>query len=90
MTEREEQLLKEGWQRRFAAAEPRLSEAVKMYKEAGFEVHLEPLKAVEEPPERGCQGCRICFQGVEDRYRVIFTRRKRNEDHRGDPFHPSR
>lgn len=72
--------LREGWTRRFVASEPRLSEMVKMYEEAGFEVRLEPLSAVEEPDEEGeeCQRCRICFEGQEDKYRVIFTRPRRD------------
>ena len=60
------------------ANEPRLSEAVELYREAGFEVHLEPL-----PADSGCESCtgpeedrecRICFEGVEDQYRIIYTR----------------
>jgi len=76
MSKREDELKKEGWQKRFLAEEPRLSEMVEMYKETGFEVHLEPLSAVEEPDEKKeeCQACRICFEGVEDKYQVIFTR----------------
>jgi hypothetical protein len=55
-----------------------LSEAVELYREAGFEVHLEPL-----PAEHGCESCagpeedgkcRVCFEGVEDQYKIIFTR----------------
>jgi hypothetical protein len=70
----------EGWSKRFVASEPRLSEAVEMYQEAGFEVHLEPLP--KEPECDGCVGteeeddCRICFEGTEDLYKIIFTRAK--------------
>jgi len=77
------ELESEGWTNRFVACEPRLSEAVEMYKEAGFEVHLEPLP--EEPECETCAGeedeneCRICFKGVEDQYRIIFTRPKKGE-----------
>ena len=76
MSIREDELKKEGWQKRFVAEEPRLSEMVELYKETGFEVHLEPITTAEEPDaERAdCQACRICFAGVEDNYRVIFTR----------------
>ena len=71
-------LKREGWTRRFIADEPRLSEAVEMYKDSGFEVHLEPL-----PEKSGCENCeedgkedtcRICFEGHEDQYRIIYTR----------------
>ncbi len=76
MRKREDELKKQGWQKRFVAEEPRLSEMVQIYEETGFEVHLEPLSAVEEPDEGSeeCQECRICFKGAEDQYRVIFTR----------------
>ena len=76
----EDRLRKEGWNKRFVANEPRLSEAVEMYREAGFEVHLEPLS--EEPECDSCVGdeevdnCRICFEGTEDQYKIIFTRAK--------------
>jgi hypothetical protein len=71
-------LEKEGWTQRFIADEPRLSEAVDLYRDSGFEVHLEPLPEKmdcetcigdEEPEE-----CRVCFEGNEDKYMIIFTR----------------
>jgi MinD superfamily P-loop ATPase len=79
VTERERKLMKEGWERRFFASEPRLSEMAELYEETGFDVHLEPLSAVEEPNKTNeeCQGCNICFEGCEDEYKVIFTRPKR-------------
>ncbi len=78
MTDRENELIKEGWQRRFIATEPRLSEMVQLYEQTGFEVHLEPISAVEEPDEGSeeCQDCRICFEGFEDQYKMIYTRSK--------------
>ena len=72
-----------GWKKQFVACEPRLSEAVEMYEEVGFEVHLEPL-----PKEADCESCageedegecRICFEGFEDQYKIIFTRPKKGE-----------
>jgi hypothetical protein len=78
MKQNEKKLIEEGWQRRFIVSEPRLSEMVEIYKETGFEVHLEPVLAVEEPDEgdEECQTCRICFEGREDQYKVIYTRSK--------------
>jgi hypothetical protein len=73
----------EGWTKQFLACEPRLSEAVELYKEAGFEVHLEPLP--KEPECEACAGeedkdeCRICYEGVEEMYKIIFTRPKEGE-----------
>jgi hypothetical protein len=77
-----EKLEREGWVKQFVANEPRLSEAVELYKEAGFDVHLEPL-----PKSQGCEACagpeekgecRVCFEGFEDQYRIIFTRRRKD------------
>jgi hypothetical protein len=73
-----ETLEREGWTKRFAATEPRLSEVVEAYREAGFDVHLEPLP--EEPTCESCEGsedadaCRVCFEGFEDLYKIIYTR----------------
>lgn len=73
-----EALERKGWKKQFVACEPRLSEAVEIYREAGYEVHLEPLP--KEPGCRTCVGeeggdaCRVCFEGFEDQYRIIFTR----------------
>ena len=71
-------LEQQGWTRQFVVSEPRLSEAVDMYKEAGFEVHLEPLptrsKQAEGEKYKLDADCRICFEGFEDQYQIIFTR----------------
>lgn len=81
-------LEREGWTKQFVACEPRLTEAVEMYKEAGFDVHLEPL-----PKEAECETCageedkdecRICFEGFEDQYKIIFTRPKEGEEESED------
>jgi hypothetical protein len=72
-------LEKEGWTMRFAAGEPRLSEAAEMYRDSGFEVLLEPMPK-GTPRCDDCAGeetggeCRVCFNGFEDQYRIIFTR----------------
>jgi len=78
-------LEEEGWVRQFVASEPRLSEAVALYTELGFEVHLEPLpKGQECSTCAGTEGhevkgeCRVCFEGFEDQYRIIFTRRRQD------------
>jgi len=74
---REEELVAAGWERRFIACEPRLSEMVEMYKEIGFEVILEPLPSKEEMDHSGCEegGCTACFDVDPERYRIIFTRK---------------
>lgn len=73
-----ETLKKEGWTCQFTAGEPRLSEAVALYEESGFDVHLEPLPSGGEPDllpliDSG-DGCVKCFEGFEDQYKIIFTR----------------
>ena len=79
----EDRLEKKGWSKRFVACEPRLSEAVETYQEAGFEVHLEPLP--KEPECDICIGteeeddCRVCFEGTEDLYKIIYTRAKEGQ-----------
>lgn len=71
-------LERQGWRRQFVAAEPRLSESVAMYRELGFEVHLEPLPKQEKQPNGQGHGteiqCRTCFEGSEDQFHIIFTR----------------
>jgi len=85
-----EELEDEGWKKQFVACEPRLSEAVELYGETGYEVHLEPL-----PKEAECESCageegetesecRICFEGVEDQYKIIFTKPKKGGTESGD------
>jgi hypothetical protein len=76
----EKSLEAQGWKRQFVANAPRLTEAAEMYRELGFEVLIEPLP--KEPECVGCEGieegergeCRVCFQGMEDQYRTIYTR----------------
>jgi hypothetical protein len=77
---REEELAAAGWEKRFVACEPRLSEMVDTYCEIGFEVHLEPLPSKEEMDADSCEanGCTACFDVDSERYRIIFTRPKSN------------
>ena len=67
-----------GWCRQFIAAEPRLSEAAEMYRELGFQVHLEPLPTQVKSHNEKAQGagkkCRACFEGAEDQHSIIFTK----------------
>jgi hypothetical protein len=73
---REEELITAGWEKRFVACEPRLSEAVDLYKDIGFEVHLEPLPDGAELEASSCEanGCTACFDVDRERYRIIFTK----------------
>jgi hypothetical protein len=64
---REEELKKEGWEKRFIIDEPRLSEMVEQYKELGFEVLLEPVDTSSEE-------CATCIPAFHGRYKTIYTR----------------
>jgi hypothetical protein len=76
-------LERKGWRRQFVAAEPRLSEAVEIYRELGFQVHLEPLPTIETTPSEQAHNneikCRACFDGVESQYSIIFTKPAEND-----------
>lgn len=77
--ERLKRLAREGWKERFVACEPRLSEAVETYKEAGLDVHLEPMRPSKETTDcevdrASLEKCRRCFNGEENKYKIIFTR----------------
>ena len=66
---REEELQKEGWEKRFTTDEPRLSEMVEQYRELGFEVLLEPMDTSSEE-------CTTCITAFSNRYKTIYTRQK--------------
>lgn len=84
-TKREDELIREGWTKRFVASEPRLSEAVELYHSMGNEVHLEPLPLVNaESADEESQECRTCFKGFEEQYKIIYTRPKKGEDEKDD------
>jgi len=61
----EAELMAAGWTRCFEADEPRLSEAVEIYRELGFEVRLLPVTVHND-------GCSECVQRHSDRLRVIY------------------
>ena len=67
---RTEQLTLEGWKKQSTYDEPRLSELIEIYKEIGFEVHLEPFDPEEEP------GCAECMKISPERYKTIYTCKK--------------
>jgi len=79
---RKEMLEKKGWEMRFIACEPRLSEAVEAYKEAGFEVRIEDLPMVPECTacmlKENHDECKACFEDTKEMYKVIFTRPLKN------------
>ena len=66
---RQEDLERQGWERRTTYDEPRLSEIAEMYEEMGFEVHIEPLNPDQEP------GCTTCMKDHPELYKTIYTRK---------------
>ncbi|HUJ68954.1 MAG TPA: hypothetical protein VLW86_05500 [Syntrophorhabdales bacterium] len=74
MTKREEELTGQGWEKRFLADEPRLSEMKELYESIGFEVLLEPLPPKEELASCAESGCTACLDMDPARYRTIYTR----------------
>lgn len=67
---REQELVRQGWQKQATYDEPRLSEMVDMYREIGFEVHLEPFDPGQEA------GCTSCMQEFAECYQTIYTKKK--------------
>ena len=69
-----------GWTRRFIACEPRLSEAIELYRESGFEVLLVDLSTeksgIDCVKNKEKHECRKCFTDVEEKYRIIYTKPK--------------
>jgi len=70
--QKEAKLKRQGWVRQFVTDEPRLSEAVELYQEIGYEVRLEPATFDEVN-----QICVNCLPSDCEKYKIIYIRRKR-------------
>jgi hypothetical protein len=69
-----EELERQGWERRTAEREPRLSELVALYEELGFEVKLLPTMPQDFSAEHGeCEPC-LSEESLA-RYKTIYTRK---------------
>ena len=66
----EEELIKDGWEKRAIYDDPRLTEIVEQYEEIGLEVHLEPINTENK------NGCTGCMKQFSDRFKIIYTRKK--------------
>lgn len=66
----EDELIKDGWEKRAIYDDPRLTEIVAQYEEIGFEVHLEPIRTENKG------GCTDCMLQNPDRFKIIYTRKK--------------
>lgn len=63
-----EELQKSGWVKQTTYDEPRLTEMCEMYRELGFEVHLEPFVPDEETE------CSECMRLHPEKYKTVYTR----------------
>ena len=70
-SQREEELRNQGWTRQFVMDEPRLSEAVRLYQELGYEVRLEQASFEEIN-----QMCKNCLDADCSKYMTIYIRKK--------------
>jgi hypothetical protein len=79
---RDEQLVSEGWVRRFSSEEPRLTEMKETYEGMGFEVLVEPGMLGDDSE------CKSCFstEGFQERYKTIYTRGSSAGDDESDLF----
>lgn len=68
-TRSEQELLAEGWTRRFVGGPPRLNEMLELYRSLGFDVWLEPQETKEFSDE--CHDCLLALA----LFRVVYTRR---------------
>lgn len=72
-SDRESELLKDGWSKQSILAEPRLSEIVENYQFLGYEVHVEEF--------RGQSGndCTTCFDAGKEMgqiYGTVYVRKR--------------
>lgn len=65
---REQELSEQGWVKRATYDEPRLTEMVELYKELGFDVHVEPFEPADE------SSCAECMKLAPNRFATIYTR----------------
>ena len=72
-TQREEELKMQGWARQFVTDEPRLSEAVELYKSLGYEVRLESSSFEEVN-----QVCKNCLQSDCEKYKTIYIKKRKS------------
>ena len=68
--EKDRELARSGWIRRFVGGPPRLGELRELYESLGHEVRLERLS-----PEELAEECRDCRLALE-LFRVVYTRRR--------------
>jgi hypothetical protein len=68
--QKDQELARDGWIRRFVGGPPRLLEIREVYETLGHEVRLETLSPAELAEE--CGDCRLALE----LFRVVYTRRR--------------
>jgi len=68
-----EELTKDGWIKRTAIDEPRLSEIILEYESLGYEVQLEPVKLEDLDEE-----CKMCYQSQIDKIKTVYVRKRKS------------
>ncbi|MBM4327886.1 MAG: hypothetical protein FJ118_12070 [Deltaproteobacteria bacterium] len=81
---RHEELLAQGWVRRFTAEEPRVSEMKEAYESMGLEVRIETGGVVE--PGQDCSSC-LDLPGFSGLYKTIYTRGEPKAARRDDELY---
>jgi hypothetical protein len=69
-----EELIREGWEKKFTAYGHRLKESKEFFEELGFEVRLEPAEAPADVPDESCRTCLSEFE------RTIYIRKLSGEE----------
>jgi len=64
-------LVADGWERRFVTDGRRAREVIDLYKELGYEVRAEPVRA--EELENDCEDCQLI---VLMQFKTIYTRKR--------------
>lgn len=67
-SQREEELARAGWSRRFVIGPTRIKEVSELYEQLGMAVHLEPIPA--ESLAGDCAGCALATTF----FRMVYTR----------------
>jgi len=78
----EDQLEREGWERRSILDDPRLSEVVASYEEMGLEVVLKEFDGAK------ADGCVTCLDGSTSKLMIIYTRPGKGPDRMDELFEP--
>lgn len=68
-TDRIKELESQGWKQQFVASGMRLEKSIEDYRLLGFEIKTIPIN------ELGCNDCNVCFDDVNDKSVMIFTRK---------------